>query len=85
MTRATPIALAILMAATLLPTAYAGAPSRLEQRFLQADADADGRIDRAAAEKYLPRVATHFERIDTDSDGYVTLENIADMLKSSGR
>ena len=55
--------------------------ARFEQRFKQADADGNGAIDRAEAEKALPHLARHFDRIDADKDGQVTFEEIAAARK----
>jgi hypothetical protein len=49
--------------------------SRFEQRFKQADADGSGGLSRAEA-KRLPTIAKHFDEIDANKDGQVTLEEI---------
>lgn len=47
----------------------------LKQRFVKADTDGDGALNREEA-KAMPRVASHFDDIDTDHDGRVTLQEI---------
>lgn len=56
--------------------------ARFEQRFKLADADGDGMISRAEAEKALPRMARHFERFDMNQDGQVTREEIMALRKA---
>jgi Ca2+-binding EF-hand superfamily protein len=50
---------------------------RLMTRFHQADVNGDGKLTREEAQKGMPRVYQHFSQIDTDNQGYVTLQQIA--------
>jgi Ca2+-binding EF-hand superfamily protein len=56
--------------------------ARFEQRFKRADTDGDGRISRAEAEQSLPRLARHFDRVDANKDGFVTIEEVVAMRKA---
>ena len=67
---------ACIAAAWLAPTGYAAKPGNtFEQEFKAADKDNDGSLDRDEANA-LPRVAKHFDEIDADKDGKLTLEEI---------
>lgn len=80
----------ILIATTLaclLPLAAFSQPNdrlargaeQLKQRFAKADIDGDGALTRDEA-KAMPRVASHFDEIDADHDGKVTLQEITASL-----
>jgi hypothetical protein len=56
--------------------------ARFEQRFKLADADGNGMISRAEAEKAMPRLVRHFDRIDADRDGQITKDEIAAARKA---
>ena len=56
--------------------------ARFEQRFKSADADGNGMISRAEAEKGLPRLARRFEQIDADKDGHITRDEVAAARKA---
>jgi hypothetical protein len=56
--------------------------ARFEGRFKNADADGNGMISRAEAEKGMPRLARHFDRIDANKDGQVTSEEMAAARKA---
>lgn len=51
----------------------------LKQRFIEADTNGDGALSRDEA-KAMPRVSAHFEDIDADHDGKVTLQEIGQFL-----
>ncbi len=51
----------------------------LKQRFVKADINGDGALSRDEA-KGMPRVSAHFDEIDADHDGRVTLQEIAQVL-----
>ncbi|MBI2319174.1 MAG: EF-hand domain-containing protein [Betaproteobacteria bacterium] len=59
-----------------------GMRGRFDQHFAAADADGDGALSRAEAEKGMPRVAKKFERLDADHDGRVTREEIRAYLQA---
>jgi len=54
----------------------------LPKRFARADANHDGRLTREEARGAMPRVAAHFERIDTAGRGYVTERQIRDAVET---
>ena len=56
----------------------------MQVRLKAADANGDGFIDRHEAEAKLPRVAKHFDEIDTDHDGELSpaeLKQAADVAR----
>jgi Ca2+-binding EF-hand superfamily protein len=48
----------------------------IETRFLAVDKDNDGSIDRQEATESLPQVARHFNSVDTNQDGVITLDEL---------
>lgn len=56
--------------------------ARFNERFKQADADGDGALSRAEAEKGMRRLARRFDAIDADQDGRVTREEIEAARKA---
>lgn len=52
-----------------------------DAKFKAADKDADGTLDKAEATA-IPGVAKHFEAIDTDKDGAVSLDEIQAFMES---
>ena len=54
----------------------------LEERFLAADKNSDGKLTLAEAQKGMPKIAKGFDTIDTDKKGYVTLSEIKAMMAS---
>jgi Ca2+-binding EF-hand superfamily protein len=48
----------------------------IEVRFLAIDKDNDGSIDRQEATESLPQVARHFNNVDTNQDGVITLDEL---------
>ncbi len=56
--------------------------AHFEQRFKRADSNSDGKISRAEAEQAMPRLVRHFDRIDADKDGQVTIEEMATARKA---
>jgi len=56
--------------------------ARFNERFKAADADGDGALSRAEAEKGMPRLARHFDTLDADQDGRVTREEIEAARKA---
>ena len=49
---------------------------RIQARFQQTDKDNDNRISREEATESLPQVARHFSVVDTNNDGYLSLEEL---------
>ncbi len=50
----------------------------LKERFLDADNDNDGTIDRQEATEKLPQIARLFSQVDTNQDGVVSFEELQD-------
>ena len=48
---------------------------KMHERLKAADKDGDGKISRAEAVA-LPRIAKHFDEIDTNKDGFITREEL---------
>jgi Ca2+-binding EF-hand superfamily protein len=48
----------------------------LEARFLDADNDGDGTIDRQEATEKLPQIARHFNQVDINQDGVISLDEL---------
>ncbi|WNL46731.1 hypothetical protein RKE25_03580 [Dyella sp. BiH032] len=75
--------IASILVCLLLPLAaqaqqndrFARGADELKQRFVKADTDGDGALNREEA-KAMPRVSSHFDDIDADHDGRVTLQEI---------
>ncbi|HEX7816027.1 hypothetical protein [Dyella sp.] len=53
--------------------------AQIKQRFEKADTNGDGALDRNEA-KAMPRVAQHFDDIDADHDGKVSMQEIGRYL-----
>jgi Ca2+-binding EF-hand superfamily protein len=49
---------------------------RFAEQFKQADTDGDGALSKAEAEKAMPRIAKHFDEIDSNHDGKITQDEI---------
>lgn len=58
--------------------------ARFAERFKKADADANGVLSRAEAEKGMPRLVRHFDTIDANRDGQVTMDEIRAARKARG-
>ena len=56
--------------------------ARFEERFKKADVDGNGAISRAEAEKAMPRLARHFDRIDANKDGQLTRDEMTTARKA---
>ncbi|MFH1045095.1 MAG: calcium sensor EFh [Pseudomonadota bacterium] len=50
--------------------------AKAAERFRHADADGDGAISRAEAEKHAPRLAQKFDQIDSNKDGKLTQDEL---------
>lgn len=58
--------------------------AKADARFVAADKDADGRLDRIEAQAFGPRLNEHFERIDANADGELDKTELAQM-RGKGR
>jgi len=52
----------------------------LQERFAAANTTHDGKLTRAQAQTGMPRVAQHFDEIDAQKQGYVTLAQIEQFM-----
>ena len=50
--------------------------AKFDERYKQADANGDGKLSRAEAEKGMPRLAKRFDTIDANKDGMVTRDEL---------
>lgn len=50
----------------------------IERRFLDADNDGDGAVDRQEATEKLPQIARHFNQVDSNHDGVITIDELED-------
>jgi Ca2+-binding EF-hand superfamily protein len=75
---------ALLSASLIASSAFAQAPAdapkgerahRMHERIKAADKDGDGKISRTESAA-LPRIAKHFDEIDTNKDGFVTMDEL---------
>ena len=51
-----------------------------EERFATSDKNADGKLSLEEAKAGMPRIASNFTKIDTNKDGFVTIEEIKVMI-----
>jgi hypothetical protein len=56
----------------------------IEDEFVKADGDADGKISKAEAQQEMPIVSEFFAEMDTGGDGFVTMDEIHEHAKSHG-
>ena len=59
----------------------AQAMPKLQTRFAQANTTHDGKLTRDQASTGMPMVAKHFDEIDAQKNGYVTLPQIEAFLR----
>jgi hypothetical protein len=59
--------------------------AKAEARFVEADKDRNGYIDRVEAQFLGERMVTHFDRIDADSDGRLSREELAQARQKARR
>ncbi|HOY70737.1 MAG TPA: EF-hand domain-containing protein [Methylotenera sp.] len=50
----------------------------IERRFLDADSDGDGSVNRQEATEKLPQIARHFNQVDTNQDEAITIDELED-------
>lgn len=89
-----PLLKTTLIAATILFSGVACAQAQLSdeqkqaalERMQAADANQDGLIDKAEADAKLPRIAKHFDKLDTNDDGKLSPDEFKAMAsKFAGR
>lgn len=56
--------------------------AQLQSRFAAANTTHDGKLTREQAQTGMPRVAQHFDEIDTQHAGFVTLAQIEDFMRT---
>jgi hypothetical protein len=56
--------------------------AQVQSRFAAANTTHDGKLTRAQAQAGMPRVAQHFDEIDTQHAGFVTLAQIEDFMRA---
>lgn len=78
----TALVAALILAPALALGAASGKGSRLAEQFKRADADGNGVLSRAEAERGMPRFARNFDAIDTNRDGDLAPEEIRAWLKA---
>lgn len=77
---------AVLAAVFALPQiaqaqSYRQALAQLEARFARSDKNNDGKLTKKeASDGGMTRVVANFEQVDTDRDGFVTLDQLRAML-----
>jgi EF hand len=73
-----------LVAALHSPPAFAqsGCRARIEARLKAADADGDGLLSRAEAQRTFPKQAQRFDEIDTNRDGYLSHDELAAAFRA---
>jgi hypothetical protein len=61
------------------------AMQQLQERFSAANTTHDGKLTKEQAASGMPRVAQHFDEIDTQKVGYVTLPQIEQFVATQRR
>ncbi|MEM5317671.1 EF-hand domain-containing protein [Paraburkholderia sp. JHI869] len=56
--------------------------AQVQERFAAANTTHDGKLTREQAQAGMPRVAQHFDEIDTQKAGFVTLAQIEDFMRA---
>ncbi len=79
------VAVSGVSAAQTVDAATQAKLTEVETRFKAADKNADGKLTLQEAKDGMPRIANSFSHIDTEKKGYVTLDQIKEvMLKNGG-
>lgn len=73
---------ALLLAPAIALAATTGKNARLAGQFRRADADGNGMLSRAEAERAAPPLAKHFDAIDAGRDGQISPEEIRAFRRS---
>jgi len=58
--------------------------ARMAERFRKADADGNGALSRTEAEKSMRRMVRHFDTIDANRDGQITMDEVMAARKARG-
>ncbi|RZF30108.1 EF-hand domain-containing protein [Paraburkholderia sp. UYCP14C] len=66
------------------PQRMAQMEQQLQTRFSNANTTHDGKLTRAQAAAGMPMVARHFDEIDTQKAGYITLSQIEAFMQERG-
>jgi Ca2+-binding EF-hand superfamily protein len=73
----------ILAALTFAPVALADDTAELEAKFTASDTNSDGKLTRDEAKAGgMRRIVRGFDKIDTEGNGYVTLDQIKEKMNS---
>jgi Ca2+-binding EF-hand superfamily protein len=76
-------AAAVIASLTLAPVALADETAELEAKFTASDTNSDGKLTRdEAKEGGMRRIVRGFDKIDTEGNGYVTLDQIKEKMNS---
>jgi Ca2+-binding EF-hand superfamily protein len=67
---------ALLLAPAVVLAAAGGKNARLAEQFRRADADGNGMLSRAEADRAAPLLAKRFDAIDANGDGQISPEEI---------
>ena len=78
------LVVALLLAPAVAVAAAAGKNARLAEQFRRADADGNGWLSRAEAERAAPLLAKQFDAIDVNRDGQISPEEIR-AFRRAGR
>jgi len=79
------VSLSLLSAAHVLAAepALTGRAKEVAERFAAADKNHDGKLTLEEAKEGMPRIAAAFEKIDTENKGYLTLEQIQEVVANA--
>lgn len=58
--------------------------ARAAEHFKKTDADGNGMLSRAEADKGMPRLARHFDMIDANKDGQLSRDEMSAARKAHG-
>jgi len=76
-------AAAVIASLTLAPVALADETAELEAKFTASDTNSDGKLTRDEAKAGgMRRIVRGFDKIDTEGNGYVTLDQIKAKMQS---
>jgi hypothetical protein len=80
-------AVSVPASAQTMPGADGGARmermmAQVQERFAAANTTHDGKLTREQAQAGMPKVAQHFDEIDSQKAGFVTLAQIEDFMRA---